>query len=176
MRYYIHIVPPHQLALRVADIADKYHGEKKSDPHITLISPREIEHDKLETELIAKLEKNAASIRPFIVETRDVDYFGEKEHIFVRVKRSVNLVACYLMLKYSVEKILKERSDDHDFQNPHITLVSLPSVPQEEREVVWQALKNSYFIGSFICSEIELLAKGQGDERWRVIKKIKLSR
>ena len=88
MDYYIHCPLPKELAERVLSIEKKYQGDSRSRPHLTIIRPQGISAGVSERELIGSIRFALRKQKPFFITQLGVGYFGKKEIICIRVKRS----------------------------------------------------------------------------------------
>lgn len=173
MRYYMHIPLPKELRDRVSEIEKKFQGDSRSEPHITLVSPRKILSWKVPheaaRELAGKIHKVVIGMTPFyVIQERHAQYFGEEEHFYIPVRRTDGIVDCHKALVHAAEDILEGPGDSFaNMPRPHITLAS--KVPKERRRAAWAEIRNQGFSGSFLCKKVVLLRLGEGDKKWEVV-------
>ena len=171
--YYIHCTLSGKLAERVLSIEKKYQGNSRSRPHLTIIRPQGISADVSERELIGSIGFALRKQKPLLIIQLGVGYFGEKEIVCIKVKRSVALMLCHRRLtKATIGLLDGSRGEFAHLPNPHITLAARLS--GESAKKAWASLKDQDFSGRFLCKRVSLLRKREGDKRWKVIKDFNL--
>lgn len=173
MRYYLSIPLPKPLSDQVQDAEQKWQGTSRSDPHLTIIVPREAEPDLDEAKMVRAIAAALAPIRPFMVILGEVGYFGDHATIYLGVARSSQLVQCHTLLDEAVRPFLVDGQGAFDhLPNPHITLAT--HLEGETATLAWQDLLGRKFSGSFTCDEINLMRKDHHEPHWEVIQKFTL--
>ena len=177
MRYYIHIPLPDDLRSKVLDVQRKYQGGDSSEPHITVIAPRQLDvmAGKLERHIIGAVEFVVSKLAPFEIIQTKVGRFEDINVIYLGVERTLLLVMLNMVLAESLSRVLLPLSDTR-FENiptPHISLVS--GLNNEQFQLAWNELQEQSFFKKFLCDEIALLGKDPEDKHWHVVRKFKLS-
>ena len=177
MRYYIHIPLPNDLRNKVLDVQRKYQGGDSSEPHITVMAPRQLDvmAGKLERHIIGAVESVVSKLAPFEIIQSRVGRFEDINVIYLGVERTLLLVMLNGVLAESLSRVLLPLSDTR-FENiptPHISLVS--GLNNKQAEIAWHELDGQFFFKRFLCDEIALLGRGPEDKHWHVVRKFKLS-
>ncbi|MBI2669607.1 MAG: 2'-5' RNA ligase family protein [Candidatus Yanofskybacteria bacterium] len=168
MGYYIHIPLPEKLRDEISEIERTFQGDSGSEPHITLIPPRELIGGKSEQELIDAVHLATQRLTPFALIQKGVGFFGNKETIYVRISRTYKLVSFHQALAEAISGILEPLDGPFDnLPTPHITLSTRLS--PEYGQKAWEVLRNRNFLGQFMCKRLTLLQKDRGDKHWKVL-------
>ena len=177
MRYYIHIPLPEKLREVVRAVEEEYQGKSGSDPHITIIPPREIIEGRTEQELVKAIKlATKDSIMTKIIERR-VGYFrnsaGDVQTVYIGIYKTPALSWLHDELARGISGILEPPTSDFaDFKVPHITLATKLS-PKRGLEA-WVALRDESFFTSFWGNTFILLRKDVDDERWQEVRSFKI--
>ena len=171
MLYYVYIALPARLSRRVAAIAGRYESTLRSDPHITLVMPRTLARGRRERELIRALGHATAKLAPCPITYGGIGFFGEKDFVYVPVRRTAAIVSCYVACARAVRGILKRGRADA-FSRPHFTLAG--RLPPERGEHVWRILRRKRFAGRFRCREILLWRRSTTAPRWQLVRRFRL--
>lgn len=167
-RYYLNLPVPDPLAVMVAAFEKIWQGgDSRSDPHITIINPREVAERDKERILIDEIRIALDSMAQFPVEVSGVDHFDDHSHVFASVVRSEELVACHYALLPVFESIAESAVDKHpDIKMPHITLAS--HLSSEKGRAALKEAKLYQWQQSFTCSKLQLMRIEPGDDSWAV--------
>lgn len=173
MRYYLNIPLPKTLEDQIKQIEKQWQGDSRSDPHITIIVPREAQSEIDEAKMIKDICEALIEVHPFLIILGKVGYFGDKSVIYLSIARTSELVRCHSTLVKCLEPFLEK--NDSQFSNlpiPHITLAT--RLNGEKAEAAWQELKDLSLGPSFLCQQIKLLKIDSGKPRWRIVRSFPL--
>ena len=165
MHFFVYVPLPARLSRRVAAIARRHHADLRSAPHITIVVPRTLARGRTEAELVQALRLAAARLPPFPITYAGLGYFGDREFVYVPVRRTRALVSCHESCVRAVRGML-ERGRPDAFRRPHITLAG--RLPPDEGDRAWRALKRKRFAGRFMCRELLIWRKPNDGARWRL--------
>lgn len=177
MRYYLNIPVPPELRAQVKAVEQRWQPKpSKSDPHITLLSPRSLNPGASEEALIAGLMEAFTEVEPFIVSMTGIDDLGsDKTIICIRVERSAPLAYCYENAMLATQDLLAPNPEDYaNFYKPHITLAK--RIPPRYREAAWMEISAREWSGrAFTCREVQLLRMAPKDAYWSVLASMPLN-
>lgn len=168
MRFYAHIVLPKKLQKQIKAIEKKYKVTSKSEPHITVIPPREMFKNKRKKELVKAFEAAAKNLRPFLLYQKGVHYFGRKSVIYIEIAKTPEWIKCHSTFMRTVKKFLKPFLTSYaDDPQPHITIIK--GLSHSEQKSAWQDLKDKNFCEKLICRKIALWEKNDYKNDWHLV-------
>ncbi len=173
MKYYIHIPLPYNIKDKILTVRSQFWSKAKLEPHITVIDPREILEGATEAELCSALKTVAFGLSRFFIIAKGVGdfpnlgFFGNKDVIYIGIKKTDDLLHLRSMVSENVNGVLKPSTSEFKDYNPHITL--LEDLDEEIRLGVWNMLKDKIFFDRFICEKITLLRKDGSGQPWDIV-------
>ena len=141
MRFYLNIPLPDILLSKIELFEKKWQQTGRSDPHITIIVPREVGDTVLEQEIIESIRLSLEGTNKFPIEVLGPEYFDNQDILKLCVVRSEAFKVCHQVVSQALERIAGSEPEDIAFSNipnPHITLAtrlkSLTPVKQKNLE------------------------------------------
>ena len=160
-RYFIAVLPPHNLIEEVETIKDDFalnyqsKGSKNAPAHITLHMPFLWKQEK-EEKLLAELSQLQNDILQFNIELNQFSHFGDRV-IYIDVVKNENLSALQKMVVDVMKHlyVFNQVEDKRGF-HPHIT-VAFRDLKKEQFVKAWDVYKEKIFNRSFTCFSFTLL-------------------
>lgn len=172
MRYHLYVAVPARQGKRMADVRKQCPPQLPAPPHVTFVGPAEIITAERGPEFLSALRTAARRLAPCTIRYNGVAYFGRKEYICVRVLLTPELACCHKALARTARRFLKPSYQSSFPFHPHITLAA--SLFEGEGEIIWRALKNRPFIGSFLCKEMHLMQQSEPGAPWQFLARLRL--
>lgn len=176
MFYYLHLPVPEPLRGQVAGWRQKYEGEVRSVPHLTVVVPRAARPNLEEKDLAAACRSAAAKLLPVEIKTQGLAYFGDFQVIHVAVERTPELALIHTSLNEAVIPYLSPASTPYTtMRNPHITIANRQT-PHRGR-IIWQELQNNQselVTRPWTASTVNLLAREPQDKQWHLVESFSL--
>ncbi|HSI21042.1 MAG TPA: 2'-5' RNA ligase family protein [Verrucomicrobiae bacterium] len=167
MRFYVCIPLPVRLKEKVSTFSKEWEVQSKSEPHITIIVPRSLPEGVGLRELTGAIAGALSSVRPFIIQCREVGQFDDKQVIHLPIERSSGFADLHQALRTEIERVAGvDVAKFAHVPEPHITLAS--GMSPEKAEPIWDAAHQIDWTDEFACKELHLMVRGPDDPRWIV--------
>ncbi len=161
-KYYINIGLPDELAQKVVAIERKFQGQGRSEPHLTIIPPRELlGHEGL---LVEVLSLTCRQLSAFQIKSVGLGSFDNFQTIMVEIEKSRELVNLYQTLNRAVDGKLARPKVDFSFACPHITLAN--KLEPKAGVEAWNELKAGEYAWQFRADRINLLRFNEIKQAW----------
>lgn len=165
LKFYISAALPAWLSLCVEEIEQRFQIKSRSVPHMTVVAPRLLKANVIDTDLYRALENCVREIPSFLLTLEGVGYFDDFAHVVIEVERSNNLIVCHQILSRACDPFLEVDAGPYaDLSSPHIILGNKLSPDSGRR--IYETLKDEDFSESFMCSELRVLSREDDAPMW----------